>query len=179
MHGVVFQSLVGFLREEFGVARAAAIIGGREHSPDETFPDGELLYLVGRAAAASGTELDELYRAFGRYTALKPFKVMFPDYYAGHDGARFFLLDVEDEIHRVVRGTVPGAHPPHLRIVPLGSLGVVVTYTSDRQLCQFLAGLVEGTAEHYGEQVTIEEAQCMRRGDAACVFHVELEPQAS
>jgi hypothetical protein len=176
MHGVVFQSLVGFLREELGAARAAAVIGGRDHSPDETFDDSELFHIVARAVGATGTEVDELYRAFGRYTALAPFKAMFPDYYASHTGARSFLLDVEEEIHRIVRGTVPGAHPPHLRVVPLGSIGVVITYTSDRQLCRLLEGLVEGTAEHYGEQVSIDEAQCMRRGDAACVFHVEVEP---
>jgi Haem-NO-binding len=174
MHGIVFQSLVGFLREELGVVRATAIIGGREHAPDETFPDSELSYLVDRAAGATGVEVDELYRAFGRYTGLIPFKEMFPDYYASHSGARSFLLGVEEEIHRVVRSTVAGAYPPHLRVVPLGALGVVITYTSERQLCPLLAGLVEGTAEHYGEQVTIEESQCMRRGDAACVFHVEL-----
>jgi predicted hydrocarbon binding protein len=175
MHGVVFQSFGSFLAAAHGPARAAAVLGDRSYSPDETYADEELSYLLGRAAGATGLEIDELYREFGSYTAQTTFLAMFPDYYASHSTARTFLLGIEQEIHRVVRRTVPGAHPPHLRVVPLGSVGVVVTYTSDRRLCRLLEGLVAGTAEHYGEHANMVEAQCMRRGDPACAFNVELE----
>jgi hypothetical protein len=176
MHGIVFESFSSFLAAAHGAARAAVVVGARSYSPDEQYPDEELSYLLGRAAGATGLEIDDLYCEFGRYTAQTTFLAMFPDYYAAHSTARTFLLGIEQEIHRIVRRTVPGAHPPHLRVVPLGSVGVVVTYTSDRRLCRLLEGLVHGTAEHYGERAMVEEAQCMRRGDPACAFNVELEP---
>ena len=176
MHGVVLQSFESFLASAHGQARSATVLAGRTYSPDETYADEELSYLAGRAAGATGLEVGDLYREFGRFTAKTTFFAMFPDYYASHAGARSFLLDIEAEIHKVVRRTVPGAYPPHLRVVPLGSDGVVISYTSARRLCRLLEGLVLGTAEHYGEQATVDETQCMRRGDTACAFHVELEP---
>ena len=177
MHGVVFQSFESFLASTHGPGRSAAVLAGRSYAADETYPDEELAFLADRAAGVTGIDADDLYRELGRYTALTTFLAMFPDYYASHAGARSFLLDIEAEIHRVVRRTVPGAYPPHLRVVPLGSVGVVVSYTSARRLCRLLEGLVLGTAEHYGERAVLEETQCMLRGDAACAFHVEVEPR--
>jgi hypothetical protein len=72
----------------------------------------------------------------------------------------------------VVRATIAGAIPPKLHVQPFGGVGVIVSYTSERRLCAFLEGLVLGTAEHYGEALDVEEIQCMRRGDAGCVFTV-------
>jgi len=57
-------------------------------------------------------------------------------------------------------------------VQPLGEVGVLVSYTSERGLCRLLEGLVLGTAEHYGEHVVVEEIQCMRQGDPGCVFTV-------
>ena len=50
--------------------------------------------------------------------------------------------------------------------------GVLVSYTSERQLCRLLDGLVLGTAEHYGETLVVDEIQCMHRGEPGCVFTV-------
>ncbi len=52
--------------------------------------------------------------------------------------------------------------------------GVVIDYSSPRQLCVLLRGLAEGTARHYGETAQIEEITCMRRGDPSCRFEVRL-----
>ena len=49
----------------------------------------------------------------------------------------------------------------------------MISYTSQRRLCALLEGLVAGTAEHYGERLTIREVQCMHRGDLGCAFLVE------
>ena len=69
---------------------------------------------------------------------------------------------------------MPNAAPPKLHVVPVGSDDVVVTYTSERRLCQMAEGLVEGVAEYYGEQVRIDHVQCMLRGDLACALFVAL-----
>jgi len=49
---------------------------------------------------------------------------------------------------------------------------VVITYTSPRKMCAVAKGIIRGVAAHYQEQVTVDEPQCMLRGDAACVLHV-------
>jgi hypothetical protein len=38
---------------------------------------------------------------------------------------------------------------------------VLVSYTSERMLCQLLEGLVHGTAAHYGDDILMEETQCI------------------
>ena len=71
-----------------------------------------------------------------------------------------------------MRATISGVSPPELHVQPFGEVGVLISYTSERQLCAMLEGLVLGTAAHYGEAVVADEIQCMRRGDAGCVFTV-------
>jgi hypothetical protein len=180
MHGLIFASLRAFLSSTGGPAAEAAVFGLRAFSESETYEDDELSYLTERAAGVTGRSVDGVYSAFGHFAALTSFKALFPDYYARHSGAVSFLLEVEGEIHRVVRRTVPGARPPHLRVVPFGDTGVLVTYTSPRRLCALLEGLVGGVVQHYGQEAEIEEVQCQRHGDLACVFRVELvQPQAA
>lgn len=174
MHGVIFDSLRAFVAAEYGPLAAVSVFGDRTFSPEETYDDDALSHLAGRVAGATRLEVDEVYRRFGRFASLTTFRAMFPDYYAAHDGAAAFLLGVEGEIHRVVRRTVPGARPPYLRVVPLGGFGVVITYTSPRHLCRLLEGLVLGVAEHYGQEVELDEVQCLRRGDLACVYNAQF-----
>ena len=112
------------------------------------------------------------------FAAQKTFAGLFPGYYAGSGGTRAFLLGVEEKIHELVRATVPGATPPRLHVQPLGELGVLISYTSERRLCRLLDGLVQGTAAHYGERIEVDELQCMHRGDAGCVFSVTLVDKA-
>lgn len=50
-----------------------------------------------------------------------------------------------------------------------------ITYTSSRQLCELLEGLVIGAGKHYGDSLRIEQPLCMHRGDSAgCNFLVSV-----
>jgi len=84
------------------------------------------------------------------------------------------MLSIEEKIHELVRATVPFAIPPRLQVRELGVGGVMITYTSERNLCELLDGLVRGTAAYYGESFEINELDCMKRGSAlGCVFTLE------
>jgi hypothetical protein len=110
---------------------------------------------------------------------MRTFADLYPEYYRESGGARSFLLSVEDHIHALVRRAVPDAQPPRLHVMPLGDSGVAITYTSERNLCDLLEGLVLGTARFYGEEVTVEHPQCMLRGAVACAFFVDIRPGAA
>jgi predicted hydrocarbon binding protein len=73
-----------------------------------------------------------------------------------------------------VRVALPDALPPELDVSETGENAISITYTSSRRLCAMLRGLVEGTAQHYGETVQIEELACTHRGDEACVFEIRF-----
>jgi predicted hydrocarbon binding protein len=168
VHGLLLFTFVEFARERHG----AALRGEPEYAADAEYPDETFTGLVERVAASTGRSRTELLREFGRHTALTTFPRLFPDYYAGRDGVRSFLLGVEDQIHEVVRATIEFARPPRLRVVPFGAEGVVISYTSERGLCDLLEGLVRGTADYYGEPLELEQTQCMHRGDIGCAFFV-------
>jgi predicted hydrocarbon binding protein len=173
MHGLIFTSLEGFLTER-GVLDSVPGEGG--YRDDRVYDDGELLLILRTAAERAGESEDEFVRGFGVYLGRTAFPELSPRFYEEHGGLLAALLDVEAEIHERVRNIVPGAAPPHLRVSRLGEHGVVVAYTSARRLCRLLEGLIAGTAEVFGEPVSIEQPQCMHRGDPSCSFVVELDP---
>jgi hypothetical protein len=145
----------------------------------EAYPDERLLALIGRAAEATGSEVDDIVHDFGVFTGATTFTRLYPAFFAIAPSARDFLLTVETRIHELVRATIPNAAPPQLQVSALDADGVVVDYSSPRQLCVLLRGLAEGTAQYYGEVATIDEVACMRRGDPACRFEIRLSPRAS
>jgi hypothetical protein len=176
VHGVIFTSLRDFLSAEHGPNCADELFGGRVYLLSEAYEDAELVELVGRASALTGTDQEELLHDFGVFTAERTFTRLYPAYFAIALSTREFLLSVETLIHELVRATIPNARPPRLRVEPFGEDGVEITYTSSRQLCALLRGLTEGTARHYGETTSIEERTCMHRGDDACTFEVRFSP---
>jgi hypothetical protein len=170
LHGLIFVSFLEFTRYAYPDLHEAIWKGEFDYSPLETYPDESLVELLARTAHLTGRPTREIELAFGTFTARTAFLRLQPSFYRESGSTRRFLLDVEARIHEVVRATVRDAAPPRLRVVPLGE-GVSITYTSERQLCAMLEGLVVGTASHYEEAYTVEQVLCVHRGDMACVFH--------
>ena len=142
----------------------------------EAYEDERLLALINRASELTGIPESELVHQVGVFTAQQTFARLYPAFFAVAGGTRAFLLSVEAFIHELVRATIPNASPPRLHVQPLGDDGVTIIYTSSRRLCALLAGLVEGTARHYGEEVEVDQTDCMLRDDPACVFEIRVSP---
>jgi heme-NO-binding protein len=180
VHGVIFTSLREYVTAAHGDELARDIFAGQpSFEPDEAYPDEQLTRLIDRTAQASGRAVDAVLHDFGVHTAITTFPRLYPAFFAVAPSAREFLLTVEARIHELVRATIPNAAPPELAIMPLNGDGVSILYASRRGLCVLLRGLVQGTASRYGEQATLQETTCMRRGDPACRFDVRLSPARS
>jgi heme-NO-binding protein len=177
VHGVIFASLVDYLSARHGPAVVSEILSDQPvFLLSESYEDERLLALVTRASELTGTPERELVHEVGVFTAQQTFARLYPAFFAVAGGTRAFLLSVETLIHELVRATIPNASPPQLHAVRLGDDGVTIRYTSSRRLCALLAGLVEGTARHYGEEVQIDQTECMLRDDPACVFEIRVSP---
>jgi hypothetical protein len=135
-----------------------------------------LLQLISRTAEATGKAADDVVYDFGVFTAETTFARLYPPFFAMSPTTRDFLLAVETLIHELVRAVVPNATPPRLKVTERGNDGVSIVYSSPRQLCVLLRGLVEGTARHYGETAELNELSCMLRGDETCTFEITLSP---
>lgn len=172
MHGLIFTGFRAFVASEYP-AVADEVWTDQRHLATEAYPDEEFEAVVARTVALSGDPRATVLRRFGIFAGISTFRLLYPDYYAGHENTYSFLLDIEQQIHEVVRRTVPDAAPPHLDIRPLSGGGVAIAYTSTRGLCELLEGLVIGVGRFYGDALQIEQPLCMHRGDVAgCTFFV-------
>jgi len=86
---------------------------------------------------------------------------------------RDFLRNM-DRIHRQVTVSIPGARPPSLRVEGLPDGGLALHYVSERKLCPVLHGLILGVGLYFEQTLAVEEVNCMRNGDAECVFEVRF-----
>jgi Haem-NO-binding len=178
VHGVIFTSLRDFAGAAHGPQVVDEIFGDEVYLLSEAYDDDDLVKLLERAHAATGSEPDDLLHDFGVFTAQRTFTRLYPAFFANAPNAREFLLTVEKRIHELVRATVPNVSPPELDVTELGPGGVAIVYSSPRRLCVLLRGLTEGTARHYGETAAIEETSCMHRGAEACRFEVRFSAAA-
>jgi hypothetical protein len=177
MHGLIYTAFRTFTESEYPDSSGAIWRDAPRYMLSGAYSDEEFNTYVARTVQESGETRDRVLRRFGIFAALSTFRLLYPDYYAGHADALGFLLSVEDRIHETVRQTVAGATPPRLDVAPIDRDTVMITYTSERQLCALLDGLVTGVGRYFGESLRIEQTTCMLKGDAAgCSFVVSREP---
>lgn len=170
---MIFTGFLHFTRDRYPDAAEAIWAGEPQYLATDAYPDEHFDRVLKRASDQLGMPASDLLRRFGSFAAETTFRLLYPDFYKDSRETRQFLLDVEGRIHRLVRATIPLASPPKLHVVPLGAHGVMITYTSERGLCDLVDGLIRGTARHYHERFTVEQVQCMHRGDSACAFVVD------
>ncbi len=179
MKGIIFNLLEQVVTDEFGEATWDTLLDDAgvkgAYTAVGSYPHEELFALVGAASKATGRPPDDLVRWFGR-SALPLLYQRYPQFFDGHDNTRAFVLTLNDVIHPEVRKLFPGAYAPTFDVDDSGPV-VVLGYESHRGLCAFAEGLLEGAADHYGEQATIEQSACAKRGDPRCVLDVTFTPR--
>ncbi|MFI9330248.1 heme NO-binding domain-containing protein [Kitasatospora sp. NPDC052868] len=177
MKGVVFDLLDEIVSQNYGPRKWGEIIdaAGVEgaYTSLGNYPDEEFFRIV--TAAASGLDMkeDEVVRWLGR-KSIPIFAERYPTFFDGHSSTRTFLLTLEDIIHPEVRRLYPGAQVPSFTFDTSSEDVLVMRYRSERQLCWFGEGLIEGAAENFRESVDIKQTKCTRRGDEECVYEVSI-----
>lgn len=178
MKGVIFNQLEAMVTEQLGAQTWETLLaetkletqGGYFVGP-KTYPDADLVALVGTASRLTGTPADDLVTAFGRY--LFPGLVkMHPAFVRAGMSAKEFLLSVDRVIHVEVRKLHPDAGLPSFRYEDAAPDRLVIEYESPRKLCSLMMGLIDGVALHFGETIARDETACMKTGAKSC--RVEL-----
>ena len=181
MKGVVFNLLEEFVRGAHGEDAWDAVLDRARVDGAYTslgnYPDRDLGALVGAASERLGQPPPVIVRAFGR-AALPMLAVKYPGFFTPFPSTRPFLLALNDIIHPEVNKLYAGADTPEFEFDVSSEDVLVMRYASPRRLCEFAQGLIEGAAVHYREAVTIDEPQCMHRGDACCELRIALRSAA-
>jgi hypothetical protein len=173
VHGLILTSFRRYTDEAFPDSSMDIWRNRPAYDPAAAYEDAEFAGLVEGTRRLTGRTRREILTDFGAFAAEHVFAELYPDYFAVSGSTRAVLLSVEERIHDIVRATIPGAYPPRLHVRPFGTTGAMISYTSERRLCDLLEGLVLGTASHFGEHVAVEHVQCMERGDVGCAVLVE------
>ena len=177
MKGVVYNLLETCVSRKYGedtwdaLLRSADLDGA--YTSLGSYPDEDLYALVAAASAALGQSPGALIRWFGR-GAMPLLADRYPALFAPHANTREFVLTLNDIIHPEVRKLYPGANVPTFSFAGSTDERLVMDYRSARRLCAFAEGLLHGAADHYGEQIEIEQPQCMLHGDERCLLEISL-----
>jgi hypothetical protein len=182
MKGIVFNLLQQAVEAEYGETTWEAMLDSAgvdgAYTSLGSYPDEELGQLVDAASSALDTPHEGVVRWFGR-VALPMLAEQYSQFFDGHTSARSFMLTLNDIIHPEVRKLYPGAGVPEFDFDTSSDEILTMGYSSQRKLCSFGEGLVEGAAAHYGEAVAIDQPRCMNRGDERCLLKISFSPQAA
>ncbi len=178
MKGITFNLLEEVVRREYGEDTWDALLEEARVDGAYTslgnYPDEEMMKLVAAASAALKTPPDEIVRWFGR-NALPLLAKKHPHFFEAHNSTRPFLLTLNDVIHMEVRKLYPGADVPVFNYDTSSSEVLLMQYKSPRKLCALAEGFIEATAAYYGEELALDQPECMKRGDDKCVLRVSVK----
>ncbi len=178
MKGVVFNLFEEVVSRDYGeeawdkVLDSAGLDGA--YTSLGGYSDADFYALVAAASEALAQPPDEVVRWFGR-EALPLLATSYPQFFEPHGSTRAFVLTLNEIIHPEVRKLYPGADVPVFDFDTTSEEVLRMGYSSQRQLCSFAEGLIEGAAGHYGERASIQQPSCMKRGDAKCLLEISFE----
>lgn len=135
-----------------------------------SYPDDQLVALVGAASARLGVPPADVVRIIGE-GAMPMLAERYPAFFTPHTSTRPFLVTLNDIIHPEVRKLYPGADVPEFVFDEQGDDILLLTYRSHRRLCSLAEGFIAGAARHYGQSVVIDQPTCMLQGADCCVLH--------
>lgn len=178
MKGIVFELLHEAVVEEHGERAWEQILDSAKldgvYTTLGSYPTEDMMRLVQTASAMLGLPAADVLRWFGQ-RAFPRLAERYPHSLAHHRTTRDFLLTLNDIIHPEVRKLYPGAEVPVFDFDSSTAGELTVGYSSEKKLCAFAEGLMEGAAARFGERITIEHTRCMHRGDEKCVLLCRFE----
>lgn len=144
----------------------------------EDYPHGQLLALLEAAEPHIGHTGREAQRWFGRRALLQLTDEFYP-LFRHHDSTAEFAAAINEEIHPAVEKRYPGAELPVLLVDEQPREGDLrLRYDSERGLCSFAEGILEGVGNLYGEKVAVEQPCCVHEGHPYCDLVLTVEGAA-
>ena len=162
MHGVVFQQLFKFIRENHGTQTLddicnASGINFRLYNSMKSYPDQEIENILKEVCARLNISRDAALETFGEYIGPALIK-MYGAYIKKEWGALDLLENIESTIHRTVRMNNPEATPPALKIERTSEKEVVIKYSSERKMIHLGIGIIKSVSKHYNIPLNIKKS---------------------
>ncbi len=161
MHGIIFNQLQKFVRENHGPETLSKIkeeagVGGKFYDVSKAHPDEDIFRLIDAACKVLNVEKEALLEAFGNFIApglLKTYQTYIKPEWNSLD----LLEHVETTMHKVVRISDDQATPPELVIKRISPDEVEIKYYSKRKMVSLGIGIIKAIATHYKENLSISK----------------------
>jgi len=142
------------------------------YTAGRSYPDEELLQLVGTISEQLSIPVPDLVQAFGEhlFSSLAqryPIFLEQPDLFS-------FLRSVEDVIHVEVAKLYSEPNLPEFRYRQNVADELLMEYRSPRKLCLLAEGLIRGAASHFKQPCNIGHDVCIHQGADHCEFTIQL-----
>jgi len=180
MKGVVFIALNELVESQYGMAAWEQILAevnpecGGIYTSTEEYPDEEVVRFVQVISKTLNVDSSIVTRSFGNFLfgelnkKYDIFTRLSEDFFA-------FLDSIENVIHKEVRKLYNSPNLPTLDCTIVDDKTLIMQYHSPRKLCYLAEGLIQGAAEYYDKEITIEHPVCMHDGAAKCEIHVKIK----
>ncbi len=179
MKGVIFNIVKSFVVENFGDTAYNELIAQSNLSSSgvfvgpATYDDADFFELATQATKKFSVPMNDLQRMIGEYSFPKLAEIC-PHFVEIYDHPKTFLKTIEDVVHVEVKKLYMNASTPTFEYEEPSESQLVMNYKSERQLCHFLDGLIEGVAEHFKHPIKKQHSTCTHRGDSSCRFILEF-----
>ncbi|BCN31952.1 heme NO-binding domain-containing protein [Anaeromicropila herbilytica] len=160
MKGTVVSSWVQSCRKLFGDKVVDDALHKYELSKDHIFTplqdveDRVATGIVDSVGDAVGKNHKEIWLMMGEEN-IKTFSKNYPGFFR-NESAYQFLKSMND-VHAIVMKRFKGATPPVLDVEPISSHECTFTYRSKRGMGDYLAGMINGVAHYFNEEIKVEE----------------------
>jgi hypothetical protein len=181
--GLIHKILFDLVEQRCGpeavtrVKERAGVPPDRVFRLGEPYPDDEWQRLLVAACEVLGLDEEQALEAyadvFGRDALVR-----FAKWFEMSKSSRDFL-ERQITIHNVFAS---GVRDPEARRAVVDKFHIerredeiVTHYRSPNKLCTLYRSLARWMIRHYGDEASIEETRCMRRGDEECEIHVRWQ----
>lgn len=171
MKGVIFNVLEELVVEQCGMFVWNEILAEQAlegaYTAGESYPDEELLGLVGSISEKTEIPIETLIGTFGE-RLFKGLSQRYPSFIEAESTLKGFLKSVHDVIHIEVRKLYENPNLPDFEYTDSADDTLLMQYRSPRKLCILAEGLIRGAAVHYNTSIKIEHPTCMHKGADHC-----------
>ncbi len=178
MLGMVFTEFVELVEAQFSPAVADAVLQdvapphGGAYTAVGYYPHQEMMALVGALSARTGVAAPDLVKAFGHHL-LKRFTQGHGDMFARCTSLFDFVASIDGHIHVEVHKLYEQATLPRFTVLSRSQTTMTLLYQSSRHMEMLAQGLLEGAAQHYGEDCRITHAPAHGAQGEGVVFTLE------
>jgi hypothetical protein len=159
MKGVIPDCLTKLVVSKFGKDKWKQCLEDAKLPANSSFlatadiPDADVLKLVNSVCKVLNLSLDQAADAFGDFWVNEYAVKIYRPYFKGKS-ARELLLNM-DKVHQTVTQNIANAHPPRFEYDWKDDQTLIMTYKSNRNLIDFLVGVIKGVGKYYKENLKV------------------------